>query len=330
MFPTSTQRKHWTFTGETQITQNKMDANQKYVNKYGGNNLDEDAREKKFLTFSEEKIIGRHFEHVLREFCNVFQPPMPKYVTGTALCYFKRFYVKHSVMDYHPKDIMLTCVYLACKVEEFNVSITQFVGNLKGDREKFTNTILTFELQLMKKLHYHLTIHNPYRPMEGLFIDIKTRGKSIDSSKVEKLRKAAEDFLERSLATNVSLIFAPSQIALAAILTSAESDKISLDSYLADMLLAGCSSEEVKKTVYQIKRIKYMVSSQEPLQKDQIGSIQRKLEQCRNQENNPDSDIYKRKLQEMLDDEDEIQTQKRIRFEEEEKRAEQELVLGLE
>ena len=40
MFPTSTQRKHWTFTGETQITQNKMDANQKYVNKYGGNNLD--------------------------------------------------------------------------------------------------------------------------------------------------------------------------------------------------------------------------------------------------------------------------------------------------
>jgi hypothetical protein len=37
--------------------------------------------------------------------------------------------------------------------------------------------------------------------------------------------------------------------------------------------------------------IKYMVSSQEPLQKDQIGSIQRKLEQCRNQENNPDSDM---------------------------------------
>jgi len=40
MFSTSTQRKHWTFTGETQITQNKKDANQKYVNKYGGSNLD--------------------------------------------------------------------------------------------------------------------------------------------------------------------------------------------------------------------------------------------------------------------------------------------------
>lgn len=232
-------------------------------------------------------------------------------------------------MDYHPKDIMLTCVYLASKVEEFNVSITQFVGNLKGDREKFTNTILSFELLLMKKLHYHLTVHNPYRPLEGLFIDIKTRNKSLESSRVEKLRKGADEFLEKSLATNVSLIFAPSQIALAAILSSAENDKISLDSYLTDALLAGASPEEVKKTVYQIKRIRYMVSSQEPLQKDQIGRVQKKLEQCRNQDNNPDSEVYKRKIQEMLEDEDEFQTQKRIRYEEEEKKVEQELVLGL-
>ena len=64
-------------------------------------------------------------------------------------------------------------MYLASKVEEFNVSITQFVGNLKGDREKFTNTILSFELLLMKKLHYHLTVHNPYRPLEGFIIDLK-------------------------------------------------------------------------------------------------------------------------------------------------------------
>ena len=70
-------------------------------------------------------------------------------------------------------NFRLTCVYLACKVEEFNVSIGQFVGNLKGDREKFANIILGFELLLMDKLHYHLTVHNPFRPLEGFFIDIK-------------------------------------------------------------------------------------------------------------------------------------------------------------
>ena len=58
-------------------------------------------------------------------------------------------------------------------MEEFNVSIRQFVRNLRGDRDIYANTILTFELLLMDKLHYHLTVHNPYRPMEGFLIDIR-------------------------------------------------------------------------------------------------------------------------------------------------------------
>lgn len=66
-----------------------------------------------------------------------------------------------------------TSVYLACKVEEFNVSITQFVANISGDRERAMDIILSQELLLMQRLHYHLTIHNPFRPLEGLLIDIK-------------------------------------------------------------------------------------------------------------------------------------------------------------
>lgn len=124
-------------------------------------------------------------------------------VMGTSLAYFKRFYLHNSVMDLHPKHMIVTCVYLACKVEEFNVSITQFVNNVKGthsifmfffyrqiyfqiikknisinisgDREKAQDVILSNELLLIQHLRYHLTIHNPYRPVEGLLIDIKTR-----------------------------------------------------------------------------------------------------------------------------------------------------------
>ena len=43
----------------------------------------------------------------------------------------------------------------------------QFVGNLKGDREKAASIILNNELLLMQQLNYHLTIHNPFRPLEG-------------------------------------------------------------------------------------------------------------------------------------------------------------------
>ena len=66
-----------------------------------------------------------------------------------------------------------TCVYLACKVDEFNVSLREFVGNLKKDREKTSDQILWFELTLMQMLNFHLTIHTAYRPLEGLFINLK-------------------------------------------------------------------------------------------------------------------------------------------------------------
>jgi cyclin H len=87
--------------------------------------------------------------------------------------YLKRFYLNNSVMDHHPKHIMVTCVYLACKVEEFNVSMQQFVMNVKGDRARASDIVLQNELLLMQQLKYHLTIHNPFRPIEGFLIDIK-------------------------------------------------------------------------------------------------------------------------------------------------------------
>lgn len=69
----------------------------------------------------------------------------------------------------------VTCVYLATKVEEFNVSISQFVANVKGDREKATEIILNHELLLMQQLNFDLAVYNPYRPVEGFLIDIKVR-----------------------------------------------------------------------------------------------------------------------------------------------------------
>ena len=85
----------------------------------------------------------------------------------------QRFYLENSAMDYHPRDVMLTALYLACKVEEFNVSIAQFVGNLKGDRNKAADTVLSYELMVMEKLHFHLTVHNPYRPLDVSNITIR-------------------------------------------------------------------------------------------------------------------------------------------------------------
>lgn len=154
-------------------------------------------------------MILKNYELHLIEFCKRFEPTMPKVVVGTAFQYFKRFYLHRSSMDYHPKEILVTCVYLACKVEEFHVTIGQFVGNIKGDRLKAMDIILSNELLLMRELNYYLTVHNPFRPIEGFLIDIKARCNLVNP---DRLRIGIDEFVEKTYLTDVCLLYSPSQV----------------------------------------------------------------------------------------------------------------------
>ncbi|EPY78529.1 hypothetical protein CB1_001052019 [Camelus ferus] len=124
----------------------------------------------------------------------------------------------------------LTCAFLACKVDEFNVSSPQFVGNLRESplgQEKALEQILEYELLLIQQLNFHLIVHNPYRPFEGFLIDLKTRYPMLENPEV--LRKTTDDFLNRVALTDAPLLYTPSQIALTAILSSASRAGISME-----------------------------------------------------------------------------------------------------
>lgn len=78
--------------------------------------LQADQREQFFLSATEERTLTRYFEYSLKDFGKKFNPTMPRATIATAMHYFKRFYLRNSVMNYHPKEILVTCVYLASKV----------------------------------------------------------------------------------------------------------------------------------------------------------------------------------------------------------------------
>ncbi|CAH1364215.1 hypothetical protein MTP99_000615 [Tenebrio molitor] len=303
MFSTSTQSKSWMFNNEDDLNKLRESANLKHIQTYG-RHINEAARYDYFLTAEEEKIMVKRYEIRLRDFCKRFQPPMTRCVIGTAFHYFKRFYIHNSVMNHHPKEIMVTCIYLACKVEEFNVSIQQFVGNLKGDREKATDIILNNELLLMEQLNFHLSIHNPFRPVEGLLIDIKTRCTLNDP---ERLRPGTEHFLERAFLTDVVLLYSPSQVALAAVLHAASKLQENLDSYVTDTLFGVEGRGKLEELIEAVRAIRSMVKMVDATpDRNQQKLLDKKLEKCRNPENNPDSEIYKKRMQALLDEDDDL------------------------
>ncbi|XP_072173701.1 cyclin-H-like [Diadema setosum] len=328
MYHTSSQRREWTFSSAEELAEKRSAANRRYRDEHAAKAQGKDPSTF-FLSESEERTLCESYEFCLRDFCKKFQPPMPPAVLGTSCTYFKRFYVNNTVMDYHPKYIMLTCAYLACKVEEFNVSISQFCGNLRPEeQERMAELILNHELLVMQHLNYHLTVHNPFRPLEGLFIDIKTRFPALRNP--ELLRKNADEFLSRSQSTDSCLLCSPSQIALAALISSASEQGLNIDKYVTELLLAGRdSAKDLPDIISAIKTVRQMVRNMPKLNREVAKQLEWKLDKCRNEELNPESEVYKKKLKDQLDAEDEEVYIKHLQESEEMKRKERELLMNI-
>ncbi|XP_029295155.1 cyclin-H isoform X2 [Cottoperca gobio] len=278
MFHNSSQGKFWIFKSEDEVEQKRYKANQKVRNKIIESGKP-GVSESKLLEHHEEDVLFRHYEKRMLDFCNAFKPVMPKSVVGTAIMYFRRFYLNNSIMEHHPRIIMLTCAYLSCKVDEFNVSSTQFVGNLLQEtpagQERVLEQILEYELLLIQQLKFHLVVHNPYRPMEGLLIDLKTRFPTLENP--ESLRKNADDFLTQAAMTDAGLLFPPSQIALTAILNSASRAGLSMESYLNECLGLKEDKETLSKMYESMSRMKTLKKYELP-KAEEVNAYKKKLD----------------------------------------------------
>ncbi|NXN13980.1 CCNH protein, partial [Indicator maculatus] len=295
MYHSSTQRRHWTFRDEEALAQCRAEANCKFRSKVTASGKVQ-ATDPVLLEPHEELAICKYYEKRLLDFCTVFKPAMPKSVVGTACMYFKRFYLNNSVMEYHPRIIMLTCAFLACKVDEFNVSSAQFVSNLRESpvgQEKALEQILEYELLLIQQLNFHLIVHNPYRPFEGFLIDLKTRYPMLENPEI--LRKSADDFLNRVALTDAYLLFAPSQIALTAILSSGSRAGINMESYLSESLMLKEEKTSLASLLENMKCMKNLIKKYEMPRPEEVAALKQKLEKCHSLELSLNANPKKRK-----------------------------------
>lgn len=75
-----------------------------------------------FLSADEEILLVKLYISKITQLCGLFR--FPEEVEATAVSYLKRFYLKNTVMDWHPKNVM--CVLsLAILIEtEFRFHTT--------------------------------------------------------------------------------------------------------------------------------------------------------------------------------------------------------------
>ena len=134
---------------------------------------------------------------------------MPPKVLGTAITYFQRFYLHHSVMDADPKHIMMASVYLACKTEEHYISAEELARMTKQD----PSIVLREELNLLNGLNFDLIVHHPYRPLLALqlLLDELAGGERVyafasDEERRKLLMRKARFAVDSSMVTDAQAI----------------------------------------------------------------------------------------------------------------------------
>jgi len=208
-------------------------------------------------------MVLRYYELQLKDFCEKFEPPMTKMAIAVCMQYFKRFYLNNSVMDYHPRDIYLICVYLTCKTEELRISIIDFLGNIKNSTniDQTADILLSYELLLIEKLHFQLVIHTAYRPFEGLIIDFKTHYLTDNVNDADRLRLTGYEFLDKTLVTDVYFLFPPSQIALTALVFASVKAAVNIDEYILKHVYGSLESVQMQKIKETIRLIANVVNT---------------------------------------------------------------------
>lgn len=171
------------------------------------------------LTLEEELQYLNYFAKNIVEAANFFK--MPTQVKATAISFFKKFYLFNSVVEFHPKNILYTCLFLAAKSENYFISIESFCKALQKTEPK---DVLDLEFTVLLALKFTLLVHHPFRPLYGFFLDFQAvllhpspALSDVNVDKLGELYDAAKRWLnEFAMLSDVTFLFTPPQIALAA------------------------------------------------------------------------------------------------------------------
>lgn len=231
----------------------------------------------KTLSSDEEHLMRTFYEHKIQEVCMAFR--FPHKIQGTAIIYFKRFYLQWSVMEHHPKHIMLTCIYASCKVEENHVSAEELGKGIQQDHQ----VILNNEMIVLQSLGFDLIVYTPYRSIEGFVDDMEDfcRAGNDQMQKFQELRKAAKVEADKIMLTDAPLLYPPGQLALAALRRANESIMaVDFQRYLSDVISRQHSSHHMFELTASLDSIYSLIDKLHVPSVKEMRHIDRKLTSC--------------------------------------------------
>ncbi|KAI0068422.1 cyclin-like protein [Artomyces pyxidatus] len=279
LFEGSTQFRNWRFS-QQQLHATRVSLNRSAVTAIRNTfeaDLPGSSSDIQFLESKEELLLVKLYVTKISQLCGHFR--FPEEVEATGISYLKRFYLKNTVMDWHPKNVMLTALFLATKTTNNPISLEAYTSNIPRTS---ASDVLDLEFLVAQSLAFEFAIWHAHRALWGLWLDVQDLPNAPNRDDLQKYYDTAVQHVRTSRLTDAELIYPPSQIALAC-LSLADSD-------LAATWARAKGAESVLQIIPSIKDM-ILQDGQVP-SVEVVREIDRRLKVCKNPEKVVGSKAY--------------------------------------
>ncbi|KAJ7783564.1 cyclin-like protein [Mycena maculata] len=238
-----------------------------------------------FLTPDEELLLVRLYVSKITQLCGFFR--FPEEVEATAVSYLKRFYLKNTVMDWHPKNVMLTALFLATKTTNNPISLEAYTNNIPKTN---ASDVLDLEFLVAQSLGFEFAVWHAHRALWGIWLDLQNAPDAPPNRAAaqSEIYDAALRHVRISRLSDAELIYTPSQIALASL--SIASSELANEWAESKFLTGSPSLSTLHSTLAAIRTL--IESSSRPVDVESVRGVDLRLKLCKNPEKVVGSKAY--------------------------------------
>jgi len=227
-FETSSQKTFFLFNSHEVLTNYRKEAIEKFYKSYASD-LPKDLP---LLSVEEHHLLVLFYLKKLQQIC--LKLKFSPFVESSASHYFKRFFLKETAMEHDITGILLTCIFLATKIEEERIPLDEFLLKLEQlvGKKLQRSPILNTEAKVLQSFQFSLFIHHPYRAISAIINDFTTSmasnsdGINLKDIDWQKLYNFAIDFARETLFSDAGFFYPPGVIAMASFMMGLLSNSV--------------------------------------------------------------------------------------------------------
>ena len=200
------------------------------ANSFDNEHFQKYVHPRKYINLEKEKIFIINYSNKLIKILNGLKQSTS--LKTTAVSYFRRFYLKKSILDYDPQYLMIAAFTLGAKVAQINLSLEKIEKLFPLIRENIKK-VLDYEFFLTTILDYNFFVYNPYHALYGLIYTLEQKqfflGQNTENYiNQENFKQECIDIIDKMHLTDNIFLYTYSEIALASIFIKCEEKNINI------------------------------------------------------------------------------------------------------